>query len=113
MNLGIEYSTLLANLVLTTEGLTLLIAILNMFVNSYILVRIHTMKFKNELQYSKDENEILDTGREIQMVAKYLFYIVSEYYIQISSTLFLNYSPLFRNNSRILTTIKIPKIIPT
>ena len=28
------------------------------------------------------------------------------------STLFSNYSPLFWNNSRILSNLKIPKIIP-
>ena len=32
----------------------------------------HVMKFKNELYNSKEENRILDTGREIQLVNTYL-----------------------------------------
>ena len=63
------------------------------------------------MSYSEGKNGMVD--------GKYLLLTgldMSEYNILISSALFLHYSqlfPLFQNNSRILNTIKIPKVIPT
>ena len=72
------------------------------------------------MSYGKDENWILDTGREIQMVNTYLLLAgLHASWVNIIFWYLLHYSciiliiPNYSGNSRILTTIKISKIIPT
>jgi len=55
---------------------------------------------------------MMGTSREIQN-SDINYKWVSEYNFPHYSYLMLNHSPLFRNNSRILSNLKIPKIIAT